>query len=65
MKLTKATLKSLIKEELLKESSGMGMSGGRDLKTVGELVEELSEIILRPNYSRNKIVWLKTLKLVK
>ena len=44
MKLTKAALKSLIKKELLKESSGMGMSGGRDLKTVDELVEELSEI---------------------
>ena len=44
MKLTKAALKRLIKEELLKESMYSGMSGGRDSRTVDELVDELSEI---------------------
>ena len=39
MRLTKATLKRLIKEELLKESMYAGFGAGYESRTVDELVE--------------------------
>ena len=44
MRLTKATLKRLIKEELLKESMYAGFGDGYESRTVDDLVGELSEI---------------------